>query len=128
MSPTVRAFLKAWLIAPIPLAVVNMATEYIPPRAPRWDDLFGLVFLYGIGLLVGAVGLFGIVSALVFDRLGITGLVPHLVVGAIAGFVPFLCPFLFHAPYFAIEAVPFAMFGAWIYWRARFRSPAPAAT
>ena len=120
-----RAFLAAWLIAPIPFAIVNEVTQYVPPRWPTWSLPVDLLVLYGIGLLYGlvAIGAVGAVSAFVFERRDITGLGPHLLVGVVAGALPWLVAG--YSP-IAILSVPFAVFGAWIYWRVRYRTPAEA--
>jgi hypothetical protein len=114
-----RAFLAAWLLAPIPMAIVNMLTEFIPLRKPVLDDLVGFAVLYGIGLLYGGAAILsvGLLAAKVFERRGITGSGAHILVGAVAAALPCL---VVGGPVIALEGLPFGAFGGYVYWRVRY--------
>ena len=115
-----RAFLAAWLIAPIPMAFLNTLTQFVPPRLPVFDDLVAFGVLYGIGLLYGGASIrsVGLLAAAVFERRGITGSGAHILVGAVAAALPCL---VVGGPVIALEALPFGALGGLVYWIVRHR-------
>jgi hypothetical protein len=119
-----RAFLAAWLVAPIPLVIFFIRILFIPPlRVPGFQEFFGLGYAYVIGLLYGAAAILsvGLLASVIFERRGIMGWGAHILVGALAATLvrQFYGFFTSGGPLFGLDALPFGALGGWTYWRVR---------